>query len=311
VIFNPTAKGNKARHFRRHLNEIAAGCALKPTRQAGEAAHLAREAVEEGFDTIVAAGGDGTVNEVLNGLATAPDGLARARLGVLPLGTVNVFALEHGIPFKLQSAFETIRRGAARTVDLPWVELPSGGRTKRLCFAQMAGAGLDARAVERVDWTTKKRVGRLAYALAFLQALNERRPLVECRWGGERFSGEWVLLGNGRFYAGPYAFFPKAVPSDGLLDVCVYPRLDWWTLMRFALGAVVGRVYAPPDMRYFQCEQLELHSVQRVPLELDGEAAGELPAIVRVEKQRLRVIAAWSAAGSQEPASSMGPGRSG
>jgi diacylglycerol kinase (ATP) len=291
VIFNPTAKGNKARHFRRHLNEIAADCALKPTQQAGEAAHLAREAVEEGFDTIVAAGGDGTVNEVLNGLAAAPDGPARARLGVLPLGTVNVFALEHGIPFKLQAAFETIRRGTEQAVDLPWVELQSGGQTKRLCFAQMAGAGIDARAVERVDWATKKRVGRVAYALAFLQALNERRPLVECRVGGERVSGEWVLLGNGRFYAGSYAFFPKAVPGDGLLDVCVYPRLGWWTLMRFALCAAIGRVYAPPDMRHFQCEQLELHSAQRVPMELDGEAAGELPARVSIQRQRLRIIA--------------------
>jgi hypothetical protein len=94
VIFNPAARGNKARHFRRQLDAIGSQCALKATAAPGDARRLAAEAVDDGFDLIVAAGGDGTVNEVLNGIGDAPDGFARARLGVLPLGTVNVFARE-------------------------------------------------------------------------------------------------------------------------------------------------------------------------------------------------------------------------
>ena len=89
VIFNPTAKGDKARHFRQHLDEFAAKSTLMLTKCAGDARRLGTEAVKEGFDTIVAAGGDGTINEVLNGIANTPDGLDCARLGVLPLGTVK------------------------------------------------------------------------------------------------------------------------------------------------------------------------------------------------------------------------------
>src|SRR5258708_30098773 len=91
VIFNPTARGEKAKRFRRHLDTIAAECALKQTLAAGGARSLAAEAVNEGFQTIVAAGGDGTLNEVLNGIGDVEGGFARARLGALPLGTVTAF----------------------------------------------------------------------------------------------------------------------------------------------------------------------------------------------------------------------------
>jgi diacylglycerol kinase family enzyme len=92
IIFNPAARGNKARHFRQHLDEIGAAAALKATTAPGDARRLAAEAVNDRFDLVVAAGGDGTVNEVLNGIGDAPDGFNRTRFGVLPLGTVNVFA---------------------------------------------------------------------------------------------------------------------------------------------------------------------------------------------------------------------------
>src|SRR5580692_8939555 len=94
VIFNPAARGNKARRFRRHLDEMAQQSVFKATTAPGDAQKYAATAVTDGFDVIVAAGGDGTVNEVLNGIGEVPDGFARVRLGVLPLGTVNVFARE-------------------------------------------------------------------------------------------------------------------------------------------------------------------------------------------------------------------------
>ena len=98
VIFNPTARGEKARRFRHHLDAIGAQSTLKHTTAAGDARRLAAEAVREGFEIVVAAGGDGTLNEVLNGFSDVPDGFEQARLGVLPLGTVNVFARELAIP---------------------------------------------------------------------------------------------------------------------------------------------------------------------------------------------------------------------
>src|SRR5882762_3501113 len=125
VIFNPAAKGEKAKRFRRYLDTIGADCALKPTTRPGGGRQLALEAVYEGYGTIVAAGGDGTMNEVLNGIGDAPDGFARARLGVLPLGTANVFARELKIPLKVERAWEVLQRGRELIIDLPRVEFPA------------------------------------------------------------------------------------------------------------------------------------------------------------------------------------------
>src|SRR5690349_16754516 len=143
VIFNPTARGEKAKRFRRHLDAIASECALKMTAAPGDARKLASEAIAEGFEIVVAGGGDGTVNEVLNGIGDAPDGFERARLGVLPLGTVNVFARELGIPSQLEPAWQTIRAARETRIDLPRVEYVEHGRAARRSFAQPAGAGPD------------------------------------------------------------------------------------------------------------------------------------------------------------------------
>src|SRR5207237_299358 len=124
-----------------HLDAIGAECALKPTTAPGGGRALAAEAVREGFEIIVAAGGDGTLNEVLNGIGDEPDGFARARLGVLPLGTINVFAREIGMPLDLRRAWAVIRRGRESAIDLPQVEFGATGKSQRRWFAQLAGAG--------------------------------------------------------------------------------------------------------------------------------------------------------------------------
>src|SRR5262245_20622564 len=152
VIFNPTARGEKARRFRKYLDEIGKESSLKQTASPGEARRLAAGAVEEGFEIIVAAGGDGTLNEVLNGIGDVPRGFERARLGVLPLGTVNVFARELALPTRPDQAWEIIRRARETRIDLPSVEFSDKGTVQRRYFAQLAGAGLDARAVELVKW---------------------------------------------------------------------------------------------------------------------------------------------------------------
>ena len=122
VIFNPAARGDKARHFRDHLTALSAEVTLKPTYAAGAGRPLAAEAVREGFEVVVAAGGDGTVNEVINGIAEVEGGLARTRVGVLPLGTVNVFAKELGLPTAFDPAWRIIQSGGETRIDLPEAE---------------------------------------------------------------------------------------------------------------------------------------------------------------------------------------------
>ena len=141
VIFNPAARGEKARRFRHQLDAIGPQCALKATTAPDDARRLAAEAVADGFELIVAAGGDGTVNEVLNGIGDAPDGFARARLGVLPLGTVNVFARELKIPLRIGQAWEALQRGRETRIDLPRVEFSANGVRQKKYFVQLAGAG--------------------------------------------------------------------------------------------------------------------------------------------------------------------------
>jgi YegS/Rv2252/BmrU family lipid kinase len=295
VIFNPAARGNKARHFRRHLDEIGGQCALKATAAPGDARRLAAEAVGEGYDLIVAAGGDGTVNEVLNGIGDAPDGFARARLGVLPLGTMNVFARELEISFRFERAWEVLRRGNEIKIDLPRVEFSANGKIERRYFIQLAGAGLDARAIELVDWRHKKKVGPLAYVVAGLKALREKKPQITAREDasptGVNSAGELILVGNGKFYGGPFEIFPQADLRDGLLDVCVLPRVNWLTLLRCVPGFVARRKLPETLVRRFRAATFELSGDTAASFELDGELAGKLPAKFSVERGRLHVVA--------------------
>lgn len=290
VIFNPAARGSKARHFRHHLGEMAGQSAFKATTAPGDARRLAAEAVADGFELVVAAGGDGTVNEVLNGIGDAPDGFDRARFGVLPLGTVNVFARELKIPLKLERAWEILRRGRETRIDLPRAEFSTDGKNVRRYFAQLAGAGFDARAIELVNWPLKKKIGPLAYVVAGLKALGETKPEITLRANEETFSGELILIGNGIFYGGSFGIFPGADLHNGLLEVCVVPRVNFRTLLRCAPKFLVRRQLPDSVVRRCATAAFELTSESPASFELDGEWAGHLPARFSIERERLRVV---------------------
>jgi len=307
IIFNPAARGEKARRLRRHLDEIGTQATLKLTASAGDARRLACEAVGEGFDTVVAAGGDGTLNEVLNGIGDAPNGFERARLGLLPLGTVNVFAREIAFPTKFELAWQTIQRGKERQIDLPCVEHDVNGSQQRRYFAQLAGAGLDARAIELVKWQIKKAIGPFAYVLAGLHAvLSERSKITAtCRIADSKHeqsnrssqsessfstTGELVMVGNGRLYGGDFKLFPGADLNNGLLEVCVLPRANLMTLFRCAPSLLLMHSLPASAAKLFQTENLTLTSDPPAPLEVDGELIGRLPAKFSIKRDGLRVI---------------------
>ena len=291
VVFNPTARSDRARRFQERLADFAPGCALAPTDAPGAGRRLAARAVRDGFDTIVAAGGDGTVNEVLNGIADAPDGFARARLGVLPMGTVNVFAKEIRIPARLSSAWAVIEAGFETRIDVGEVEFDSDGRRVTRCFAQTAGAGVDARAIELVDLEQKRRFGPLAYVASALEAIREAKPRIEVRGAGLTLSAEQVIIGNGRFYGGRIPLFAGASLSDGLLDVAVLPRVTWPRLARGVCGLALGRLYTLGGVRHLRTATFELTSGSPVVLHVEGENVGHLPAKFAVRRGALRVVA--------------------
>jgi len=289
VIFNPAARGDKARTFQARLNEISRDAALKPTACPGDARRLAVEVVREGFDTIVAAGGDGTLNEVLNGIADA-DGFNRARLGVLPLGTANVFAKELKLPQDFAGAWKAIRRGNEMLIDAPWASYIVEGRAQRRYFAQLAGAGLDSRAVELVNWELKKRFGFLAYVAAALRAFGEDLPQIEVSNGRETASGQLVLIGNGKFYGGRFTVFPLADLCDGILEAVIYPRVNIEAVARSGWGMLTDDFHTGRNTIQMKGAQLELKCSKAIPFQLDGENIAPLPVTFGVSSRALRVI---------------------
>jgi diacylglycerol kinase (ATP) len=289
VIFNPTARGDKARHLQARLSEIAEVATLRPTLAPGDARRLGAAAVSEGFTTIVAAGGDGTLNEVLNGIADA-NGFAIVRLGVLPLGTVNVFAKELQLPQDFAGAWAAIQRGNEMIIDAPWAEYSAEGRVVRRYFAQLAGAGLDSRAVELVNWELKKRLGFVSYVVAGFQALAEKLPPIEVSNGRETVRGELVLIGNGKFYGGRFVMFPQADLADGVLEAVVYPRVNLESVARSGWGMLTDDFHTGGHTVQLRGAELELKCERPIPFQLDGENIAPLPVKFGVAARALRVI---------------------
>ena len=165
------------------------------TSEPGDARRIAAEAVSEGFEKIVAAGGDGTINEVVNGVAGSS-----ARMGILPLGTVNVLAKEIGIPEgNLAAAWKVVETGKTLALDLPMAN--------DQYFIQLAGVGLDAEVVRRTPLDSKKTFGPLSYILTLVQLAAAKPPRVIFETEGwPSREGCFALIGNGRLYVGPFPF---------------------------------------------------------------------------------------------------------
>lgn len=290
VIFNPSAKGQKAERFRALLTEISSGCSLKQTSTAGDARRLASQAVREGFETVIAAGGDGTLNEVLNGIGDVEDGFTRARLGILPLGTVNVFARELGVPTEPKDAWKMLQRANEKRIDLPFVESGDGDDRKRFYFAQLAGAGLDARAIELVNWSLKKKIGALAYIEAGTKALDEDQSSILVSNGVNSASGELVLVGNGRLYGGDFRLFPDAKLDDGKLHICVFPKADWPTLFKCGFPLVFAGTLPESAVIRMSGSSFTLIGQPKTRFQVDGELGGPLPVRLRILPSALRVL---------------------
>jgi diacylglycerol kinase family enzyme len=164
------------------------------------------------------------------------------------------------------------------------------GKATRRYFAQMAGAGLDARAIELLDWRFKKRIGPLAYVLAGLRAIREGSPRITVEGNGEKLAGELVLIGNGRLYGGSFRLFPEASAEDGQLEVCVFPRIHWDVLLSAMPRLLLGEDVPANLVRRMRASRLHLTSEMRRPAEVDGELAGVLPARVGLAPAALRVL---------------------
>ena len=283
VIFNPMARSERAGGWRERIQALdPRRIVVRPTGGPGDAAALAAQAVEEGYRTVVAAGGDGTINEVVNGLAGST-----ATLGLLPMGTMNVFASELGIPGnRLRRCWDIIRAGHCRRVDV--------AHANQHCLIQLAGIGFDAQAVAGVDWQAKKNFGPLSYIISAAKVASRKPPLLSIEnENGHVREGSFVLVGNGRYYGGPVAVFKQAVIDDGKLDVLVFKNLGYLDIIRYLQRIFMGTHLALPDVEYFQTRRMTVRSGtdEDVPFEADGELMGYAPVTFRIGEHHLRVLA--------------------
>ncbi|MCH2062715.1 MAG: diacylglycerol kinase family lipid kinase [Roseibacillus sp.] len=282
LILNPRARSERAQRARRFVMEHATRFAIYATNSAEESAELARRFSEEGEGIVVAAGGDGTLNAVVGGLSGS-----ETVLGILPTGTMNVFARELNIPFgHLESALEVIDAGHVKEVDLFQAE--------GTAFVQMAGVGFDAQVIEETTMESKRRLGALAYILSAVKVLGSKPPRMKVYFDeGAVAEGACVLLGNGALYGGQLRLFGKADNADDLLDVLVYKEAGY----KAALGSLgtVARGGFEADgkaVEYYQTSGLTVECDREVPVEVDGELWGRSRRVeFKAMAEKLRVLA--------------------
>ena len=279
VILNPAARGTKARALWEKIRGFSEDALVRMTSEAGQAREFAEQAVEQGFDTVVAAGGDGTVNEVVNGIAGSD-----AALGLLPMGTMNVFAAELGIPANnLRKCWEIIDHGHTRMVDLP--------RANNRAFVQLAGVGFDAQIVQETDGEFRKNFGPLSYLVAATQIAARKPPMLTVEANGKQRKGSFVLVGNGRYYGGPFVIFNNAKVDDGKLDVLIFKNLGYLDIVRYLSGIAFGTHLDMHDVEYFQTRKAVVKSAGQVPVEVDGEVISTVPVTFHLSRHKLKVLA--------------------
>ena len=233
VIFNPTAGWRRRARLDRvlaRLGELGAAVTLYETTARGDAERAAREVPAGQFDAIVAAGGDGTINEVINGLAGR-----NLPLGIIPLGTANVLAAELGLPASDEALARTIALGATQPVKL--------GEVNGRRFAMMAGVGFDAHVVASVDTGMKRLVGKLAYAWETLRGFFrfDFRP-YRLTIDGRTYEVASAVIANGHYYGGRFVCAPEARLSDPDLHVCLFKSVGPWAALRYTAWMMMGRL---------------------------------------------------------------------
>ena len=284
LILNPKAKGEKARAVFRFVLEHSTRFAIYATRSRQEAIDLARTFAAEGEPLVVAAGGDGTLNAVVEGLAKS-----ETSLGVLPTGTMNVFAREMGIPWNtLPEALAVIDGGHRKGIDVFTMNLSP--------FLQMAGVGFDAYVIEGTTWESKKRFGPLSYLMTAAKMLPKDPPILQVRTAeGAEDEGVFALVGNGALYGGQFRLFQTASNNDQLLDVILFKEAGLSLLQASLAGLArggIGMDFPDGSVTYFKTGSLEILADREVPAEIDGDLWGRAKEFsFRREERALQVCA--------------------
>lgn len=283
LIRNPVARHRIADETLASVLDVgrAAGWRVETvsTNRAGAATTLARDAAERGVDIVIVHGGDGTLNEAINGLAGT-----RTAMAVLRGGTANVWAKETQCGKDPVATMRAIVTGVRRPVDV--------GRANDRCFLLMAGVGLDAAIVSGISPTWKKRLGALSYIVAgVLATFRWRSQTVDMVIDGERVTTPlyWLLAGNTRSYGGVANITHLAQADDGKLDIALLRHGGTLRMLAAAARLPFKRHLRGSNGRFTRASTLEILT-PGLPMQLDGDAAGETPIKIEVMPLALDVV---------------------
>ncbi len=299
VIVNPHANRGDSKHqIDAGLQALAASdldFEILLTESRGHATELAEQAARAGIETIVAAGGDGTVHECANGILQAfagQDGVAPTTLGVLPIGSGNDFSWGLGLNQGMTNALERLQRGVSRVIDVGYVE-PDTDPARY--FVNMVGGGFDA--TVNIEAHKMKRVrGFAIYLLAVLRtmAFYYDTPDVTIRFDDQELSFPMLmaLFANGPRLGGGFLAAPHASHADGLLDICLVHKTSRFDMLRMIPSFMKGKHLDHPKVTMARAASVSIESQAGFPSESDGEMVGYKVHSMKISiiPQRLRVI---------------------
>lgn len=292
VIFNPTAgSGLKKKRVDPEMLQarfLANGwnVAMLQTRCAGDGTEAAKYALAEGADVVVAMGGDGTVNEVVQAIAGGP-----VPLGIIPVGTINVLAAELGLPSDPLAAVDTLARQKLRQIDL--------GKANGRFFTMMIGLGYDAESTLAMIPSLKQWTGPIAYWLAGFQSFIKHKAVRTRLTVSDgkrtrryrRLIYMMVVSNTGLYAGGILKFSPEADIADGFLDVCMIKSKRWYRAMLHIALSLLGGLRVVQDVEFFRAKTLTLRTGRPFPYQLDGDPAGTTPVTIEIVPKGLTVIA--------------------
>jgi diacylglycerol kinase (ATP) len=288
IIVNPIAGSIKDLDvLLKKLRRLRPG-ELHLTHKAGDAETFARKAIRAGCNYVIAAGGDGTLNEVVNGIAS-PRRAREICVGVVPLGTGNDFARSLGLPATLEENIDILRSKQTAPIDLVRVR---SDRTRY--FVNVSTGGFSGLVNEKLTPGIKRAWGPLAYvrsAAAALPDLHAYRTTIALD-STERLSIDLynVIIANGRFVAAGLPIAPNADPSDGLLDLVLIPKLPKPEMALLATEMVLGKHLSSNALIFRRAKKISVRSRPGMWFNVDGEAVGNEPAVFQVVPRALNFV---------------------
>jgi diacylglycerol kinase (ATP) len=287
LISNPTAKrasDRKIAQASRYLMSKGYKVEVLFTEKKGEAESLAREAIREIPSLIIAAGGDGTFNEVINGIAGSEIPMA-----ILPLGTTNVLAKEIGIPEDVKGAMEIAVTGTTKTISLGKIAITRPSSLVFRYFVLMAGIGFDGEAVLGINETFKKISGKGAYIFSGIKVLSEFNPReLTFDIDGKTYSGYSAIISKTAKYGGDFKITPDARLTDPTLYICLFKGKKRLDVLRYVFGIATGSHLRFKDVEYLKAKRIKIDG--NAHIQIDGDYFGMTPAKIEVAPNTLRLI---------------------